>query len=332
MTDAVPHQTIKDKIAILLRLHGNTAANGSRRISPETTHVRAKTLFMIVDQLKEGGFDVHDLKKLQPKHLQYLATRWENEGLAAGTMQNRWSLLKTVLEKWLNRQGVIKPLASYLAKPEGAVRTYIAQEDKSWCAKVEDVDKLITIVSAKDRYVGNQLKMMKAFGLRRKEAVMFKPRIHELGDYIVVTESTKGGRQRTVNVATPAQRALLDDLKSQCSNRLDHLGNPKKNLQQNLARFNNVVRSLGICRANMGITSHGLRHQFANDLVEELSGQPTPVRSGQLPIDKEKFEDARLVATLALGHGRTSITAAYHGSVKKPVKDKNDGITPPKRE
>lgn len=328
----VAHQTIKDKIAMLLRLHGNTAANGSRRISPETSHVRAKTLFMIVDQLKEGGFDIHDLKKLQAKHLQYLATRWEQEGLAAGTMQNRWSLLKTVLEKWLDRQGVIKPLASYLAKPESAVRTYAAQEDKSWSAKVANVDELIVAVSAKDRYVGNQLKMMKAFGLRRKESVMFKPRIHDLGDYIVVTEGTKGGRQRTVNVATPAQRALLDDLKSQCSNRLDHLGNPKKNLHQNLARFNNVLRSLGICRANMGITSHGLRHQFANDMVEELSGQPTPVRSGQVPIDREKFEEARLSATLALGHGRTSVTTAYHGAMREPAKGKTSEVTPPKRE
>ena len=322
--DKADHLTAKGKISTLLRGHISTAANGTRRLSSETVEIRMNTLFMVVDQLKEGGFAITDIGRLQQKHLYYLARRWEAEGLSAGTLQNRWSILKTLLEKWYGRKGSINKLSTYLLDPSRADRTYIATEDKSWSAKV-DYEMIFKMVYAKDRYVGDQLRMMLLFGLRKKEAIMFQPLLCDLGDIISITTGTKGGRHRWVEVTTPEQRQFLDELRSRCRNRSEHLGNPSRTLEQNLARFENVLAALKITKKGMGISSHGLRHQFANDLIEKMTGQPTPVRAGGVPIDRERFEEAREHATRALGHGRTSITSAYHGSVRKPRQTESDG-------
>lgn len=311
------YQTIKQQIVFLIRLYGSTAANGSRRISPETTQIRCAILFLIVAQLKEGGFPICNLKNIRQKHLFYLARRWEQDNLASGTMQNRWSLLKTALEKWLGRQGLVKKLSTYLVNPNNARRAYAAQCDKSWSAKV-NVDAQINAVAEKDVNIANQLRLMLAFGLRRKEAIMFQPKVNDHGNFISVTNGTKGGRHRIIDVTNAAQRELLDRLKAQTTSRLGYLGHPNKTLKQNIARFDYVLRALNITHHGLGITSHGLRHQFANDLIEGLTGEPTPVRSGSQPIDTEKFEAARQIATESLGHSRVNITTAYHGAVRKP--------------
>lgn len=180
------------------------------------------------------------------------------------------------------------------------------------------MDAVINTVAEKDAIVANQLRLMLAFGLRRKEAIMFKPKVSDHGNFISVTNGTKGGRHRIIDVSDSSQRELLDKLKTQTTSRLGHLGHPNKTLKQNIARFDYVLRSLNITYHGLGITSHGLRHQFANDLIEQLTGEPTPVRAGAQPIDREKFEAARQIATESLGHGRKSITTAYHGAIRKP--------------
>jgi integrase len=160
----------------------------------------------------KGGYAVTELNNVKQKHLTYLAQRWEEDGLAASTLQTRWSVLKLCFNTWLKKGGFVKPIQSYLKDPSRAERTYIAQADKSWSAKV-DTEQQILRVMAEDKIVGDQLMMMWRFGLRRKEAIMFKPHMNDLGKYISVTDGTKGGRTRIVPVETEQQRELLDRLK-----------------------------------------------------------------------------------------------------------------------
>jgi integrase len=82
-------------------------------------------------------------------------------------------------------------------------------------------------------------------------------------------------------------------------------------------RFRTVMKKFGITGAALGVTPHGLRHEFGNDLYEALTGEPSPVRSGE-PIDRDADRAARLVVAERLGHGRRNVTRAYLGGVLKP--------------
>jgi hypothetical protein len=95
-------------------------------------------------------------------------------------------------------------------------------------------------------------------------------------------------------------------------------------LDQDLNRFNYILDKCGLNRATLNLTSHGLRHEYANDRVEVLTGEESPVRSGAAPKDPERFQQMREIVTEELGHSRTSITAAYHGSPSKPPQRSED--------
>src|SRR5262249_52597535 len=69
---------------------------------------------------------------------------------------------------------------------------------------------------------------------------------------------------------------------------------------------------LGIKRTALGVTPHGLRHEYANDLYEAVSGERSPVRGGAI-LDRAVDMRARKAVTQDLGHSRLSITPAYIG-------------------
>ena len=50
-----------------------------------------------------------------------------------------------------------------------------AERDKSWSAQGVDIEALIEKVCAYDAYVGASLRLIRTFGLRRKESVMLRP-------------------------------------------------------------------------------------------------------------------------------------------------------------
>jgi integrase len=78
-----------------------------------------------------------------------------------------------------------------------------------------------------------------------------------------------------------------------------------------IEHYYQVMRSCGITR-NEGITSHGLRHQYAQERYRELAGVDSPVRSGA-QIDRESDHAARQVVAEELGHSREGITTHYLG-------------------
>ena len=221
--------------------------------------------------------------------------------------------------KWLKKNGFCRPIEHYLLNPDAAKRSYAATEDHSWSAKVDPLEK-IKEVAAIDVIVARQLMLQLLFGLRRKEAIMFKPIAYDHDTVIELTDGTKGGRRRLVPVETETQRAFLDLMKQVTKFRNTSMGHPGLRLDQDINRFNYVMAKAGLTRKNTGLTSHGLRHQYANDRLEFLSGQPSPVRSGKAPVDLEAFNAAREMVTEELGHSRISITTAYHGSPTKPPK------------
>jgi integrase len=314
----------QDKLQRILDTHNDAALRKHKVISNKTKEERARTLFLCFRQLREGGYKLAEPENIKPKHIEYLMRRWESEGLSGSTLQCRLSTLNAFAE-WIGKPGMIGTAAEYLVDPANAARTYVAKKDKSWTAAPDlNPAAIIAMVCAADPYVGMQLRVIQAFGLRRKEGVMFRPyRAHktsDAGEYIelTATSGTKGGRPRVVPITTEQQRQVLIDAKALAGTPGNHIGNPQLTLKQQLSRFSNLLTKLGVTHKELGATAHGLRHQYLNDRYEVIAGVPSPVRGGTVTDDnRDACTLARLTTTEEAGHSRLQVTGAYYGSAAK---------------
>jgi hypothetical protein len=70
----------------------------------------------------------------------------------------------------------------------------------------------------------------------------------------------------------------------------------------------------------LGVTAHGLRHEFLQKIIEEVTGLPAPVKfwvAGESPVgqcDPELYQLARQTIVLAAGHFDARKANAYAGS------------------
>lgn len=313
----------------LIVRHGKVKAVGVKKpVSNRTQEWREQALFLMFAQLKEMGHKLESPHGFREAHLKRLVARWEEEDLSPATIQNRISVART-FSGWIGKPGMIHDSVDYVKDARKVKRQTAAVQDKSWSAAGVDVERMIAFVYATDKHVAMQMRLMAAFGLRREEAVMFKPHRADHGHYIIVRDGTKGGRERSVDVASEHQRVVLDAAKAMVKKVDGHVGHPDRNLKQALRRFNYVMEIHGLTRRQLGVTSHGLRHQRLNDLYEEIAGIPSPVRqSGMDPAvlekalseaDPMKIDLARARVSSDAGHNRLSISSAYTGS-QKPVK------------
>jgi integrase len=290
------------RLSHLISQHSKTAANGKKVVSFATQEKREAIIWLCFRELKEGGYKLPDPQSFANRHMTFLAQKWEADSLSASTIQNRISILR-VFAEWIGKPGMILAPEKYVSNPESVSRTYAAQHDKSWEAANVDAEAVIRQVTLEDIHAANQIKAVLAFGLRRKEAVMLRPRQADRGTYLSVSDGTKGGRDRTVPIDTPFKRKVLDELKQAVTSEHGHLGNPSMELAKNLRRLTYVMEKHGLTKKDLGVTLHGLRHQYLNRRFEAIAGMPSPIRGGE--ITAENAEEA--------GHARISITAAYYG-------------------
>lgn len=73
---------------------------------------------------------------------------------------------------------------------------------------------------------------------------------------------------------------------------------------------------MGIKRDQFGIAPHGLRHEYANDHYEEVSGEKSVVCGGSINPNTDPDNEARHTVTNELGHARLSNIGAYTGARK----------------
>ncbi|MGH8201618.1 MAG: integrase domain-containing protein [Steroidobacteraceae bacterium] len=193
-----------------------------------------------------------------------------------------------------------------------AARSSIARRDRTcWSGRGIDVAAKVEEVRRKDERVALQLELQLAFGLRAREAMQLRPQLADKGSYLSITHGTKGGRDRVEPIRTPQQRALLERAKTFCMTPSSSTSDPQRRLVQWKNHYYEVVRSCGISR-NEGITSHGLRHQYAQERYRELTATDSPVRGGA-PVDRDTDHAARRVVAEELGHSREEITTNYLG-------------------
>jgi integrase len=103
------------------------------------------------------------------------------------------------------------------------------------------------------------------------------------------------------------------------------VGHPGLSLKQSLKRFDNVMQKAGITKRQLGVTAHGLRHQFAHEFHVELTGVQAPIRGGDVCVDPHVLKVALQEIARQLGHNRPQISRAYVGSPALP----SPSVSPP---
>lgn len=284
------------------------------KVSNATTKKRSGVIFLCFTQIREGGFKLNDPLNIKPKHVIYLVNLWLENNLSPSTITNRISIMKLFTE-FIGKPGLVLSPEEYVMDKTLVKRNYVNEDDKSWKAKEIDAEQIAQQAIEIDPYSGHQILLMMNFGLRLKEAVSMKPFKSDYGEHLLVMDGTKGGRTRIVPIDSPSKRFIVDSCKKLVSTIDKNMCAPERRIEQEINRLYYVMKLLGITQNQLGLTAHGLRHQYLNDRYEEVAGHPSPVIGGTI-IDHEKDNHARLVTMLEAGHGRVKVGAAYYGSSK----------------
>jgi len=339
----------KGELQQLLRVHNTLHASRSKGVSHRTMEARAESLFRSFKLLRHLGYQLGPAS-LGGRHVRHLVLHWcglaappdappptpqapPPHAYSAAYIQQQLSFLRA-LAGWIGKPGLVMPAERYLSPEQRPLvrRHLAASHDHSLSARHTGAGDVLSRVAAIDPWVGVQLQLMWAFGLRRKEAVMFCPQLADVPawalpanadattgyvSFLRVKRGTKGGRLRYTAVRNDVQRSALAAAKALVRSPGDHVGRPGRTLKQALERFKYVMRRAGLTRDQLGATSHALRHEFANDLYFELAGVPSPVRGG-LGLEPEAMLEAYLEVARQLGHGRPQISGAYLGKMAAP--------------
>ncbi|MEW8411416.1 MAG: integrase domain-containing protein, partial [Candidatus Thiodiazotropha sp.] len=131
------------------------------------------------------------------------------------------------------------------------------------------------------------------------------------GDHLALKSSwTKGGRERVIPIRTEGQREVLDRAR-----RLAGRGSlipSNRNYVHQMRVYEGNTRRAGLSHM------HGLRHAYAQNRYEELTGWKCPAAGGPnskalTPEQKEIDHQARLTISRELGHDREAVVSAYVG-------------------
>ena len=139
----------------------------------------------------------------------------------------------------------------------------------------------------------------------------FQPSYADQGDQIRLKASwTKGGKPRTIPIRTVAQRVILDKARELAG--LGSLIPSQRSYVQQMRIYEGNTLRAGLSQL------HGLRHAYAQERYEELTGWQCPATGGpdskNLTSElKELDHQARLTISQELGHEREQVTAAYLG-------------------
>lgn len=269
--------------------------------SRSTQAHRERLLSFISNELHTLGYRRMNATSLKPKHVDALVARWQANNLSEGTLKNRMSALRWWAEK-INKQNIIARDNSYYGI---APRQLIGDASKAKELTADALDRI------KDPYVRMTLELQQAFGLRREEAIKFAPAYADRDDRLILKPSwTKGGRTREIPINTDAQREVLDRA-HQLAGKGSLIPSNLRYVDQ-LRRYEHHVSQAGLSKM------HGLRHAYAQQRYETLTGWACPMAGGptretlspeQLDVDR----DARLTISQELGHEREQITAVYVG-------------------
>ncbi len=272
-----------------------------REGSYATQAKRERMLTLMANQLHELGYRGMSAKSLKPKHIEALLEQWREQELSIGTIKNRMAVIRWWANK-VDKRNVVARSNEHYGIPD---RRFVTNESKAKTVTQEQLEKV------RDEHARMSLELQQAFGLRREEAMKIRPCIADQGDHLFLQRSwTKGGRERIVPIRTEQQRKVLD--RAHCLAGRGSLIPGNRNYVQQMRVYEGNTRRAGLHHL------HGLRHAYAQDRYEELTGWSCPAAGGpvakDLTAEKWKLDhEARLTISRELGHDREAVVGAYLG-------------------
>jgi integrase len=144
-----------------------------------------------------------------------------------------------------------------------------------------------------------------------KEAALMRPHQADKGSVLYVTHGSKGGRDRTVKMENDFQRKVINAAKKMTGLNQSMVPN-KYSYKEWRNHYYWIVRSHGINRKDLGVTSHGLRHERLNEIYKTITGNLSPIQGGKTE-DKEIDRFARNIVAEVAGHSREDVSSTYLG-------------------
>ncbi len=263
---------------------------------------RERQLTLVANQLHTLGYRKMNAQSLKPKHVEALVQHWQKEDISVGAIKNRLTVIRWWAQK-VNRQNVVARSNDHYGIPD---RQFVTNISKAQSVTMKDLDLV------RDQHVRMSLELQQAFGLRREEAIKFQPSFADQGDHITLKASwTKGGKPREIPVRTEAQRLVLSRAQQLAGN--GSLIPSSRNYRQQLRIYERHTANAGLSKM------HGLRHAYAQQRYQELTGWPAPAAGGPTvkaltPSQKLIDRKARLTISGELGHERIQVVGIYLGN------------------
>ncbi|MCK4118373.1 integrase domain-containing protein [Ralstonia nicotianae] len=294
--------------------HSETRASG-RGLSQLSQRQRAQMLLNMAVELRQGGFAILSPYSLAEKHVRWLVRRWVlDRQLAVGSVELRLSHLRALCS-WIGKANMVGRIDDYLDRPPGYTRRYVAQVDRSWDGHQIDAAAKIDEIAQTDPHVAIQMKLEAAFGLRAKESWRLRPARDLLpSGYLHVQDGTKGGRPRQVLIEFGWQYELLIEAAALAARTNPDRGSliPATYTQERWRRrFYTVLEKHGVTKRGDGVTAHGLRHQYLQQMYERLTGKPAAIKGVRGGLDQDAHREAMRKVVEAAGHSRRTKANAY---------------------
>jgi len=307
------------KVNGVLKEHGGLRQDG-KVASERTQEATKEVVYASIRLLHAMGYALQDPKNLSEKHIQSLVRRWWFEDKRAPkTIENNLSRLRRFSEM-MGKVGMVKKATVYLpdVPAKELVVSAVATSSKSWAAQELDMAEWWPKIDSFCPRLGAILRMELAFGLRRAEALKCRPHTQGyIGLYAVLPGQGKGGRYRNVITMTPAQGMILEQVKKivprgESMGWTYTKGGKHASLAQNKSRYNKAMGSLGFTKAELGVTGHGLRAQFAENnalahgiLPPSMGGTKGQMEKGAMKVLLERLSED-------MGHHRDRVMSSYY--------------------
>jgi site-specific recombinase XerC len=274
-----------------------------------TQNDRRRALIDIATTIYTSGFQLEHVRFIKRKYIVFLVEKWMDGGISAGTIKNRMSHLRWLMEK-LDRPNVVPP-NDELNIPK---RQYVTNVDKPRQLCAADLENI------KDPLMQLNLRGQQLFGLRMEESLKIQPYVADSGDYLYIKGSwAKGGRERLIPILTDEQRQWLFVTKNIVSSKKSSLIPDDVSYKTYRKRFEKRCERAGIDKR------HGLRHHYAQLRYRAIAGFDCVAKGGpsrrELSAD-ERYRDraARLQVSYELGHSRVDSIIFIWGDECKLLK------------
>jgi integrase len=307
------------------RVHSRTRLS-SKSLSVKTQGYRLQKLCRSFEELRENGFALQSPWSFKEKHIRFLVNLWVGKKQGGGTIENKITYFRA-FSTWIHKPNLIGTVGDYVDRKEhGLVRSYSAIEDKSWEGHNIDVIAVLNAIAKTDPVVAMQLKLQAAFGLRVEESFLLRPKESVRRDGLLsVTRGTKGGRDRVVPMEL--QLNVLEEAMGYCNTRTGSTIPDQYTKTQWRNHYYDVLKRYGVTKAGLGVTSHGMRHGYLQQMYERLTGVAAPIKGTGEKADVKTHRLAMRLVVEAAGHSRPDKGNAYMARYNAAAQQKSAAIS-----